>query len=219
MLCEVALAQADFSTQITVSSDYILRGLSRTTNSASARLSADYHSQNWFAGAWISSVDYPGVGPREDFSSDYDTAIYLGTFGDLNSQWQWQGQALLHSFDGPDVNFNGLYREISLGLSYRQRFTTNLILTDHEHLDTGRAQYLEFSATKPLSNLMEVSASIGFARTKDNLGENYRYADAGLSRAFGSLSADLRVFLTEGRAGRLNLLSKNRVVLSISKHF
>jgi|GEM_PF-994871 len=218
------LSQTDsgghLSGHVTLSSDYILRGLTRTSNSAGLKFGLDYHAGRWFVGGWLGTVDYPGFGEREQFSADFDTVLYLGTFGELNRNWGWQTQVLLHKFDGSDVNFNGLYNELSFGLNYQQWFNASLVLTNNEHLSDRNAQYLELSASRSAGfGELVLSGTFGYAGTNGVLSSTYRYADVGLSRAFGSLSADLRWHLTEGRAGRLQPLTSNRLVLSLSKSF
>ncbi len=100
---------ADFTSTITVVSDYDYRGISQTDRSAAIQASLDLHfDRGIYAGAWGSNVD---LGAGEDGEIDY----YLGCLKEYDGGFRWDVGAMLYTYPGAgELDFPEVYFKVGL---------------------------------------------------------------------------------------------------------
>ncbi len=212
-----ASAQVSFNHSLSVSSDYYIRGLTRTTNDFSFRYGGEIQYDSWFAGLNLINADYPGVGVFADESADYEYTLFAGYFGDISESVSWQTQFAYHEYAGSAIDGDYFEGTVTLHLPYN--LSMSYLLTKNEHLTNQYAQYIELDAFQSINRYWVISGSFGFARTDEVLSSNYEYMDVGLSFLIKSFSLDLRKYFTFGSAGRLQPLTSDRFVVSLTKTF
>lgn len=212
-------AEVSYNHSATLSSDYFIRGLSRSLYDPSLRYGGELQTGSFIAGFNLVSADYPGVGPFADDSADFEYAAYVGYFGELTHSISWQSQIAYHEYVGGGDGFNGDYFEGSFSLHFPLNLGLTYLVTKNEHMTSDYAHYIELSTFRPLNRYLVASGTLGIARTDSILGSNYEYLDFGLSVLVNSFSLDFRQYISTGSAGRLQPLADDHFVVSLTKSF
>lgn len=165
-------AQAEVEANIGATSNYLWRGVSQSSDSASVSGGIDYTDDSGFyAGTWVGSLG-DGNGSETDF--------YLGFGGESGDFGYDVGYILYHYADLDDGDFgevylNGTYADFSFGVAY----TVNSQVDDGSLFDTGDIYY---------------SVGYGFEVAKEySVGLTYGYYDfdAGSDSDYGHLQLDV----------------------------
>ncbi len=212
-----ASAEFEYNHSATVSTDYYIRGLTRTFYDPSIRYGGEFQGESLFAGFNLVTADYPGVGPFANDSADFEYTVYAGYFDEINDSISWEGQFAYHEYVGG--GFSGDYLEGSLSLHLPLNFSLTYLLTKNEHISDDFAQYVELSMFQPLTSYLVASGTFGFARTDTIIASNYEYMDVGLSLLYKSFSLDFRQYISFGSAGRIQPLADDHFVVSLTKSF
>lgn len=204
-LCLAASAQAEISSTVTVTSEYVLRGVSQTNEEAAIQGSIDYsHSGGFYIGTWGSNVDF-GTAAQVEL--------------DLYTGWAWETQGglgldvgIIH-YDYPgETALN--YEEYYLGLSYKWLSVTYYFADDFLGLG-GVGHYLDSGLEFELPHAFTLGVHAGFNSFDDDVGiEDYVDYKASIAKAFGKLS--LEVAYTDTDENQLGNLDDERVVVSLS---
>ncbi len=212
-----ALAEINYNHSATASTDYYIRGLTRSTNNPSIRYGGELQGESLFVGFNLVTANYPGIGPFADHSADFEYTLHAGYFGEISDSISWQGQFAYHEYVGG--SFSGDYFEGSASLHLPFNISLTYLLTKNEHITDDFAQYVELNMFQPLSSYLVASGTFGIARTDTIVGSNYEYMDVGLSFLVKSFSLDFRQYLSFGHAGRLQPLADDHFVVSLTKSF
>lgn len=110
LICSAAV-QANWSTTVTVASDYMFNGVSQTNNDPALQASVDYFADNGvYAGVWTSNVDYGAAAGRE-------LDPYVGQFIQLNDAWGIDYGIAYYTYhdgnDGSSLNYPETYAKLS----------------------------------------------------------------------------------------------------------
>ncbi|GAA0858810.1 TorF family putative porin [Aliiglaciecola litoralis] len=169
-------ALAGVEANIGVTSNYLWRGVSQSSDDVSVSGGIDYsHDSGFYAGTWIGSIDFgSGAGTENDY--------YLG-FGGESGDFGYDLGYIYYAFptDGfedsnfGEVYFNGTYKAFGFGVAY----TVNSQVAEGSIFDTGDLYY---------------SVSYGFDLPEEfSLGLSYGYYDfdAGSDSDYGHFQLDL----------------------------
>jgi uncharacterized protein (TIGR02001 family) len=106
------------SANIGAVSNYMWRGISQTGNGAAVQGGVDYgHSSGFYAGTWISNVDWGSSDPS------YELDLYGGFGGDVG-EFSWDLNTIYYAYpDTDDANFweigaSGTFKMFTVGLAY-----------------------------------------------------------------------------------------------------
>ena len=191
----VVAADASWGGSLTLASDHLLRGVSRSSNDPS--LSAEVHARGatgWFAGLWAGSSR---VRPADD--TVVDLAASLGAEGRLGSAWAWRGS--FSHYESPWQYRAALYRynEFTLDLQWRDL----LLLSASWSPDTraygaypaitprSDALAYEISAQPSLTSRLHVQAAAGYHDVSRQIGRGYWYGSLGLGYAWTGWQANV----------------------------
>lgn len=189
-------AVADAGAQLTLASDYVHRGLSQTTHGPAYQGSAEYQFDSGvFLGIWASSADFSYtdqvnaeidyfVGYQHRLTNDlaFDITFVRATYPDVD---------LPRDYDWNELQF-------TLYLSDQWMLSWGLIENWLAHSKTS--QFFETSYRTPLPANITVDITVGYQLTEKLFGENYGYAEVGISKPMGPLHARLAYSTTDNHA-------------------
>lgn len=168
-------AQAgELSANASVTSNYIWRGLTQTTNSAAVQGGIDYAADNGFyIGTWASNVDY---GADDVFSYEHD--VYFGYSGETSGGLGYDFGYLYYNYDSvAEFDFSEVYGSLSYN-----GFSASLNLLAHTEADEAPGQDFDFGSTYYLSADYAFEVKEGL-----ELGFHIGYHDGDFNEAFNGV--------------------------------
>jgi uncharacterized protein (TIGR02001 family) len=215
-----ARAEGAFSGSVTLTSDYVFRGISQSDGAAAIQGSLDYSNGIFYAGLWGSSVNFGAVGPTDLASMELDA--YVGvkpTTGPVNWDLGVIGYFYPNSTDlvGEFDYYEG---KVAASISPADGFTLGaaVFYSPDFFAETGDAYYVELNGSYAFSDAFSVSAAYG-NQDVDLIGDydtwsvGAKYAYAGFT--FGLTYSDSEAF-DEGFVFD-ETLSDGRFVLSVGR--
>ncbi|MCG6898335.1 MAG: TorF family putative porin [Thiocapsa sp.] len=122
-----------FSANIGAVSNYIFRGVTQTDDKAAIQGGVDYaHISGFYAGTWVSNVDFGDVDVEDESgnvidvikSPGYEADVYLGFSQSINDDLSFDLNAIYYAYpDGDDLDFaeiggSATWKWVTLGLAY-----------------------------------------------------------------------------------------------------
>lgn len=111
-LSAAGFAQAEVTANVSVTNNYIWRGLTQSLNEAAVQGGIDYTSDSsgFYIGTWASNVEYA---PGDDFSYEHDVYLgYAGESGNISYDFGY----LYYNYDSAaDIDFSEIYGSIGVG--------------------------------------------------------------------------------------------------------
>ena len=97
-------ADAGVASTVSVTSDYDFRGISQTAKNPALQASVDYadESNGWYAGAWVSPVDFGD-------STNIELDLRTGFTGKTDAGLGWDAGIMYYVFDEDRYNFPEIY--------------------------------------------------------------------------------------------------------------
>lgn len=176
-LAAVVSAQAETSANVTVSNNYIWRGLTQTTDEPAISGGIDYASDSGFyAGTWVSNVQY-----ASDDAFSYEHDLYLGYSGEAGSVSYDFGYLYYNYNEGTGFDFGEIYGTVGVGgasVSLYLLANTEAEESDFDDEDGDEADFGFGSA-------YYISADYGFDLNDDwSMGLHIGYHDGDFVHAF-----------------------------------
>ena len=215
LICLAALALASRAGQaesgwagsLVATSDYVLRGLSQTSNQAALQADVHYQGQGgWYLGLWGSNVrfDVPG-------SPDREFNVYAGLSLGLSPDWSVRATAVHYDYPADRSDYN--YNEVSFGADFQNR----LFATFSWSPDTTKYSYYsyygaarhraalsyELSARQPLKFGFSAAVGVGYYDLTDLFSARYWAGNAGLLYAAGHWQVDVTYYEVDSTAKQL----------------
>jgi uncharacterized protein (TIGR02001 family) len=200
-----AAAAPPWGGSVTLASNHLLRGISRSSNDPS--LSAELHAQGrqgWFAGLWAATSR---VAPTDD--TTVDVAATLGLGGALGNQWSWRGSFSHYQSPWQQRASGYRYSELTFDVQMRDM----LLLSATWSPDTrayspyfgqlpGREVFAwEASVQQPLAAGVRAHAGAGYSDLSEHFGSGYWYGSVGVERRWGPWEVGLS-YVHPGAAAR-----------------
>lgn len=217
-----SIAHAEgFSGSVTLTSDYVFRGISQSDGNAAIQGSLDYAQGVFYAGAWGSSINFGAVGPTDLAPLELD--LYAGvkpTTGPVN--WDLGVIAYLYPnstdalgeidyYEGKvaaSITPGGGPLTIGGAVYYSPEFT----------FETGTAWYAELNGSYAVNDALSLVAAYGHQDVEDigdyntwNIGARYSVAGFALGLTYSDSNA-----YDEGFVGD-ETLSDGRVTFSVGR--
>ena len=176
-------ALAEITANASVTSNYIWRGLTQTTNDAAVQGGIDYASESGFyAGTWVSNVNY---GADDIYA--YEHGLYFGFSGE-SGDISYDVGYLYYNYDSEaEFDFAEVYGSVGYGA-----LSVTLSLLAHTEADEGEGQdfgfaeasYVSVDYGMPVLNGAELGFHVGyhqgdFAEAFNGVPDGY--ADWGIS--------------------------------------
>ncbi|MGM0552261.1 MAG: TorF family putative porin [Pseudomonadota bacterium] len=183
-------ASAEFSGNITIASDYELRGFSQT-DGAAIQGGFDYnHDTGFYVGAWASNLSeglYDG--------GSYELDLYSGFAGEMGNGLGYDVGYVYYFYpdSNSDIGFGEVYGELSYDMFYGG---VKVIVNEEDDaapFESGSAYYYA-GMDVPFAEVYSASFMIGEQTFDDSDVDSYTHYSAGLSRhteSMGTFSMNL----------------------------
>lgn len=220
------------SGSLTVTSDYLFRGISQTDHRPAAQLGLEYDgTSGWYLGGWASNVSWlsDGSTPTQPVSNSLEVDAYAGWRGQFNADWRWDAGLYLYAYPGsyPHGYISPQTLEgyawlgwKTLTLKYSRSFS-NLFGVPGSH----GSDYLELSWHQPLAPDWTLEAHVGRQQVARHAAASYDDWKLGVTRTFGQgWSLALEWHDTDARRAvytnvQGTYLGRATVLLSVAKTF
>jgi len=217
---------------ISLTSDYVFRGVSQTQNGPAIQGGIDYaHASGFYLGAWASNVAWVKEGGyKDDSSMEIDLyGGYKGSLGDVG----YDVGAITYYYPGDKIAGvpNPDTTEIYLGASWKfLSLKYSHVVSDHfvgwttsTGGKTKNSYYLELNGNYDLGNGWGVLGHVGYQDVKDNDLASYTDWKVGVSKDIGFGTVALAYSDTNADTGAYTWageeVADGRVFLSFSKTF
>ena len=152
---------AQLSGNVTLSNNYLWRGLTQTINEAAVAGGLDYASESGFyVGTWVSNVSYDA---QDAYSYEHD--MYFGFAGELDGYRYDLGYLYYNYDENANFDFGEVYGSIGFGyLDLSAYFLTNAEPNAAPGQDFGAFDtfYLSSDLTWPLASGTEIGLHLGY---------------------------------------------------------
>jgi uncharacterized protein (TIGR02001 family) len=194
------VANAETTASVTLTSDYVFRGLSQSDGEAAIQGSFDWSNDMWYAGVWGSSVNFGATSPTQTASMELDAYVGITpTTGPIN--WDLSLVGYFYPNADDQVGFGGeldYYEGIvgaSMDLTEQFAVGGQIAYSPEYFAETGNAIYYEINGAYAFSDALSVSAAWG-NQDVDATGD-YDTWNIGLSHAMHGFTFDLRYHDTD----------------------
>jgi uncharacterized protein (TIGR02001 family) len=197
---------ADLAAAVSVSSDYVEHGLSRSQGTAAVRAHASWSLANGVViGAAAGTLDLnPGRGPA------HELAFYLGKHWQLANNWSLRTDYARYEFGPTGARGSYDYTEVSAALAYRSMATLSVGYSPDYSLGSRRGFARERSALNyalsvryPVWDRISLTAGTGHYDVSDLFGTGFWYWSAGAQLERGRYSFAVSFIETDNTALRL----------------
>ncbi len=200
-----SLAQAEISANVALTSDYVFRGFSQSSEDPAVQGGFDYSNKSGFyAGVWASNVSssmYNGSGLEAD--------LYVGFSNELASGLGYDVGLIRYSYPGSSPSTD--YEEVYAGLNYK--FFSVKYYAGIDLGDEALGDYLDIGLDFELPQGLGLGLHVGNWNSKA-AGGDYTDYKVGLSKEIKGFGFELAYTDTDVDS---DPLANGRVVLTISK--
>ncbi len=202
---------------VTLTSQYIYRGLAVSDGDPAAQLGLDYeHESGMFGGVWASSIDIASRFSERDTELDFYLGYHFAPEGPLALtatviRYTYPGQTGPFDYDYDEALFSAtLYDSLSLEIGFaRELYGLG-----------GNGRHWELRYDRPVESAWVLSAGLGRNDLKDYGGYRYLHWDLGASARYQRLTFDLRWYDNERPgAGIGGQSAGSALVLALSAAF
>lgn len=217
-------ANAEVSASVTLTTDYVFRGLSQSDGGPAVQGSFDWSNDNFYAGAWASSVNFGAVGPTELASMELD--LYAG-WTPSTGPIDWDLGVVGYFYPGADDSLAAGeldYYEGIVGASFSVTeawaLGAQVAYSPEFFGETGDAMYWELNTTFALSEATALTAAFG-EQDVDIAPDSYTNWSLGVTHAMHGFTVGLMYTDTEDAFDNGYVLDETnadgRFILSIGR--
>ncbi len=119
-----AAVLADLGGNVSVTTDYVWRGVSQTLGDPALQAELSFeHDNGFYTGVWGSNVDFfdesdPEADPEDDDEADLEVDVWVGFAGESEGGLGWDVGAIAYLFPGANRDVLDNSEEFYVGLSY-----------------------------------------------------------------------------------------------------
>ena len=174
LLATSAVAQAEFSANIGVTSNYVWRGWTQTEDQAAIQGGVDYaHDSGFYAGTWASNVEFaPDSGAELDF--------YAGYGGEVSGLGYDVGYVYYSYPQFDDADFGEIYGSVSW-----EMLTVGLAYTANSDFDSDGDLYYYGSVSFDLPQDFSIGATAGQYSFDDSTSGTYNHYQLDIGKSAG----------------------------------
>lgn len=190
-ICGQGSLAADFGGYLTLTTDYVKRGVSQSDGNPALQLGAEVSFDNgFFLGAWASTIDiYNGPSIQRDLEVNF----YAGYVFDVSNSWQVSLGAVAYDYPGQAGGINYDYQEYTLGANFNDRIWFELAYSPDLYNTGLSTSNLDLFAEWPIDSVWAVSGGAGYYDASNLTGSAYQYWQLGLTASLKWADIDLRV--------------------------
>ena len=208
-------------------SDYVWRGVSQTQEDPTWQVEVGAeHESGFYAGAFLSGVDFTPAGADYRDGISYEVNAYLGWNQDLNDVLNLDVSLTHIAYPGAKEDFDADFNELSVALGFAENYTATVTYSDNTVNLGSKGFYYQLAGEWGIGESDYVwGASAGLYRLGSSLGGSYKDYEVYVAREFQNIAMKLSYhdtasysdFLAESLGERH--LADGRFVLSIGYQF
>ena len=221
LLPVVSLADFDGYAKLTMTSDYMFRGVSQTMSSPAIQGELGFeHSSGWYGYAWGTNVDYmPDYVPDDGARTEFNFGVgYWHAFND-NLAMTLEAVRLIYPGTNPGYDYD--YTEWVGQLTYAERHGILIGYSSRVFGESEPGTFYAFNTGLPVTENVDLSLELGHYDLDAAYDESYGYAELALGGAFESFDWRVSYFTATDSAEELFFESTvdDRVVASLTFNF
>lgn len=175
-----AVAQAEFSANIGVTSNYVWRGWTQTDDQAAVQGGIDYsHESGFYAGTWASNVSFDDGDPAtSDAGAELDG--YLGFSGEVSGLGYDVGYIYYGYPAYTDADFGEIYGSVTYSL-----FTVGASYTTNSDFGNEGDLHYYGSVSYDLPQGFSIGGTLGAVDFDDSAAGSYTYYQLDIGKSAG----------------------------------
>ena len=212
-----AAVASEFTGIVSLTSEYIYRGLTRSDGNPAFQFGLDYEfDAGIFVGAWASTIDLQSAFGQRDKELD----LYLGYHYESEAPLSATLTVLRYTYPGQTGSHSYDHNEVLVSTTWREQYSIELGYTNDLYGLGQIGRHWELRSEWPVANAWVISAALG-RNDLSNIGvSRYLYWDVGASARFSRLVVDLRWYDNETPDGfAASISAGSQFVVSLSAAF
>lgn len=182
---------AELSGYLTITSDYVKRGVTQSDEDAALQLSADLGFENGlYGGVWGSTVDINNGGGRQ---RDTEVNYYLGYAHDAGDKWRLSLGTVAYTYPGQSGDVDYSYEEYSFGINYDDFVWLQYSYSPDLYNSGLSSTNVDLYAEWPVSSVWAVGGGGGRYDASSLTGRSYWYGQLGATASLKYLDIDIRL--------------------------
>ncbi len=208
-----------FQANVTLSTDYIFRGYSRSDADPVFQAGLSYrHRVGFFAGLWGSTVEFAADEGAGD-ERQVELRALAGFGRTIGQSWSWNLSVVHSEFPDAVPLLDTSYTEASASAQFRDLFAITIAYTGDYLGSDIPTFFIEVSGSYPLPGNFNLSAGVGQAEL-DLHHLDYVYGHLAAGWTLGRFSLDLGYYESDGRSiPSWGEVADGTLVFSISARF
>jgi len=187
-------AEDDWGGSVALTSDYLVRGISRTSNQAALQLDVHYSNPNGFvAGAFASNTRIDPYNP-----TDAEISAFVGFVRNLAADWRakillshyaypWNQEGSNYNYD--ELDFDAAYRGwLHISLNYSPNSPRYVAAAPYRSLVAVTEKAAEVSVQRPIIGKLSATAGVGYSMLSGPESGGYAYWSIGGAYDWRSLT-------------------------------
>ncbi len=216
-----ALAQLSFGGDITLSTDYVFRGVSQTMSGPALQASIyAEHESGWYAGAWASNVDFT-QGDDPDDGARIEVDVEVGLSRKLSHRFDASIAFAMYAFPGTKPGYDYDYGEWLGTLILDEQHRFQIGYSDDVFASGQSGTFYALGTRLDLSADLWLGIDIGHYDLSDAYALSYGYGELSLGGALGLVDWCLQHFVVANAPRQLfyETTIDERTVVSLSVTF
>ena len=191
--------EAGFEGTLSLSSDYIHRGVSRSGRDVSMAGELSYLTQMGIFGS-LQGATVDNVAPGFDDHGELELRYTLGYRNLWHRDWSWSTQLSYYDYPADDDGRDPSYAELQVSTTYRN-WLTGKIAYSNDYLNTNEPGVTyEVGATYPLTRGVSLLGTLGYADIGDFYDTTYLYGNLGFQKSWRNVDFSVLYQETEDDA-------------------
>ncbi len=210
---------ADFGGYVTLTTDYVKRGVTQSESNPALQLGAEVgFDKGLFLGAWSSTVDIDNGPTRQ---RDLEVNYYAGYVFDISNSWQISVSAVAYDYPGQTGSVDYDYAEYLLGSNFKDRVWLEFAYSPDLYNTGLSSTNVDLFTDWPINRVWSVGVGAGHYDTSNLTGSSYQYWQLGITASLRWADIDLRFHDTDRWIPIVSTpdRAKSRFVLSIQFPF
>ncbi|MCX7555558.1 TorF family putative porin [Xanthomonadaceae bacterium JHOS43] len=208
-------------------SDYVWRGVSQTQEDPTWQVELGVeHKSGFYAGAFVSGVDFIPSGADWDDGIDYEVNAYLGWSQQISDTLTLDLSYTRIAYPGAKADYDADFDEFTAELGIGDNYTATVVYSPDTVNLGSSAMYYRFGGEWELGDSgILLGAAAGLYDLGQELGGSYKDYELSLARSFGNVAVKLAYFDTAGYNDELaeslgdRHLADGRAMLSVGYEF
>jgi uncharacterized protein (TIGR02001 family) len=207
---------ARWSGEVTLASEYVLRGVAQTRGGAALQAGVGYAGRALTAGAWGSTVDFVDAPAGSSDGTDGELDLYLSRAWQPAARLAIDTTLVRYVYVDTAPGFDYDYNEIIVAWRWSDAVSGSIYWSNDAYASGRSGVGYEIGVERTLPGGVLLSALAGHYDLDRVFGASYSYWHAGVARDFGPLAVALRYEASNGAGERLwGDAAQGRLVLTL----